>query len=68
MAQKELNMSIKRIREVILANRGGLNNASDAEIMTIWNSLPPEIQKQYEENTKERKGKNAAGNKAESDL
>ena len=61
-------MSIKRIREVILANRGGLNNASDAEIMTIWNSLPPEIQKQYEESTKERKGKNAVGYKAESDL
>jgi len=61
-------MGIKRIREVMLANRGGLSNASDAEIMTIWNSLPGEIQKQYEKSIEERKGKNAAGDKAKSDI
>jgi hypothetical protein len=43
-----------KIREAVLANRGGHENTPDAGIMTIWNSLDPETQKQYLESVEER--------------
>jgi hypothetical protein len=40
-------MEIKKIREAVLANRGGLEVANDEQIMVIWQHLPADIQKQY---------------------
>ena len=39
--------SKSKIRQAILANRGGHQETSDAGIMTIWNSLNPETQQKY---------------------
>jgi len=62
-------MGIKTIRAAILANRGGLAEASDAEIMTIWNALPKEAQKQYQESLKTKgETKDAVGDKTKSNL
>jgi len=36
-----------KIREAILANRGGFARATEGQIMTIWNSLDAETQKKY---------------------
>ena len=56
-----------KIREAILANRGGHEKTSDAGIMTIWNSLGAETQKQYLDSVAERKteggGKKSEGKK-----
>lgn len=63
----------KKIRQAVLANRGGLENATDEQIMIIWQHLPPDVQKQYLDSpvpaqpvqatqvqaVKERKGQNA---------
>jgi len=48
-------ISILQIKKAVLANRGGFENASNAEIMTIWRMLSPETQKQYLESIKEKK-------------
>jgi len=42
-----METDIKTIRKAVLANRGGLEEASDEQIMIIWQSLPADIQKQY---------------------
>ena len=59
---------IKKIREAICANRGGLGKASDSQIMIIWKSLPADVQKQYLESIKGRKVSDAPGNKTKSDI
>ena len=51
--------NIKRIREAVLANRGGLGEASDTQILTIWRSLDEATQNQYTESVK----KEVKGNK-----
>lgn len=61
MADKQ----IKKIREAVCANRGGLDSATDEQIMIIWGSLPADVQKQYLESIKERKGKDATGTRTE---
>lgn len=38
---------IKTIRQAVLTHRGGLQNATDAQILTLWNSLPADVQQQY---------------------
>ena len=43
-----------KIREAILTNRGGFAQATDGQIMTIWNSLDEETRKQYLESVEER--------------
>jgi len=53
-------MEIKKIREAVLANRGGHQESTDEAIMTIWNSLDERTQKTYLESVsipekKERK-------------
>jgi len=45
---------IKAIREAVCANRGGLSEATDGQIMVIWNSLPPNVQKQYFDSVKDK--------------
>lgn len=61
-------MNIKKIREAVCANRGGLAEATDSQIMVIWNSLPPDVQKQYLDSIKERKGQDAVSNPSKRDL
>ena len=36
-----------KIKEAVLANHGGFDGASDAQIMTIWHSLEPAVQQRY---------------------
>lgn len=57
---------IKKIREAVCANRGGLSDATDSQIMTIWKSLPADVQKQYLESIKGRKESDAPGDKTKS--
>lgn len=42
-----MNKNIKIIRTVILANHGGLQDASDHAILTVWNSLDADTQNRY---------------------
>ena len=64
MAKKQ----IERIRQAILANRGGLKEATDEQIITIFNSLDSETQKQYLSSIEEGKGKDAVSDKTKSNL
>ena len=59
--------NIKKIKEAVLANRGGLGEASDTQILTIWRSLDEATQNQYTESVKmEVKGnKNALNHTAQ---
>lgn len=59
---------MKEIREAVCANRGGLEEATDSQIMTIWNSLDKATQTKYIESIKERKGQDAPGNKPQSKI
>jgi len=39
--------NIKEIRAAVLKNRGGLDSATDPEIMTVWRSLNKNTQQEY---------------------
>jgi hypothetical protein len=39
--------SIEKIREAVCRNRGGLEEATDSQILQIWNSLDEDTQKKY---------------------
>ena len=39
--------NIKKIRDAIVKNRGGLGQATDDQILAIWNSLDEQTQKKY---------------------
>ena len=55
-------MDIELIRKAVTKHRGGLETASDSQIMIIWNSLDEETQEKYLQAVKparERKGKDA---------
>jgi len=43
------------IRAAVLRNRGGLEKATDSQIMIIWDSLTAKTQKQYLDSVKEEK-------------
>lgn len=67
-------MGMGVIRQAVLANRGGLQNASDSEIMAIWNSLDEQTKEKYLQSInkpaataagRERKDKDAPGNPTE---
>ena len=54
---------MEQIRAGICKNRGGLKDATDSQIMLIWNSLGPETQKQYFDSIKqERSDSDAVSN------
>ena len=61
MADKQ----IKKIREAVLANRGGLQKATDGQIMIIWSHLPADIQKQYLDLIKAEDGRQKADSRRE---
>jgi hypothetical protein len=70
-----MDMDMETIRKAILKHRGGLEEATDGQIMTIWLSLDSTTQQEYLKKvqppvrnktsissngaSKERKGKNA---------
>ena len=56
-----MKAKFEKIKASVLKNRGGLSGASDSEIMTIWNSLTPETQKQYLESVKNKEASDATG-------
>lgn len=58
-------MDMKEIREAVTANRGGLEGASDNEILRIWSTLDKTVQEKYQEKIK-RKEKNAVSTGAKS--
>jgi hypothetical protein len=39
--------TMAEIRAAILANRGGHQQSTDDQLMTLWRSLPQEVQQQY---------------------
>lgn len=47
--------TIKTIRAAVTKNRGGLAEATDAQLMKLWTSLADDVQKQYLDSVKERK-------------
>lgn len=57
-----LMTDIKKIREAIIANRGGLETASDGEIMSLWTQLDEKTQRQYLERIKPAPAKKGAEN------
>ena len=52
-------IDIKKIREAVIKNRGGWENAMDEEIMTIWRSLDAETQQKYLNSIKTKEKNNA---------
>ena len=46
----------KIIKAAILKNRGGFENASDGQIMTIWSALGDDTKAAYLETVKTTKG------------
>ena len=58
-------MSKQEIRRAVLANRGGLEEATDAQVAAIWMSLDTDTQIQYLasiKNQHKKKGKSDAAN------
>lgn len=45
---------IEQIRAAVCKNRGGLKDATESQILIIWDSLLPDTQKQYLDSIKER--------------
>jgi hypothetical protein len=60
------------IRKAICRNRGGLENATDEQIMSLWNSLDPQTQEFYLQSldtfTKGKDVINAARNESKSTI
>lgn len=52
-------MDIKTIRKAVISNRGGWEQASDEQILTLWNGLDEDTQQKYLSDI-EPKGKNHA--------
>ena len=53
--------TLEQKRQVILANCGGLEAATDAQILTIWSQLSPEAKESYQAKTKPAKPKATKG-------
>lgn len=57
-----MDKNIKIIRKCITARHGGMETASDGQILTVWNALTPAAQRQYlDEQGTERKKEDAPG-------
>lgn len=39
--------SLPQIRRAILAHHGGHQEATDHQLLTIWQALPPDVQERY---------------------
>lgn len=51
--------TIDEIREAICKNRGGWENESNRAIMKLWNSLTPQVRRQYLDSIKKDGDKDA---------
>lgn len=58
-------MGFNLIKKAVLKNRGGLENATDSELMTIWRSLDIETQDKYLATIKGEKNADTAGKKSD---
>lgn len=47
---------IKKIREVICKHHGGLEQATDGQILTVFNALEPSVQERYLKKETKTKG------------
>lgn len=64
-----MKIKMEEIRKVILKHHGGLQEATDAQIKVVWNSLPKDVQERYLlENKQEGKVKDAVSDKSKSDI
>jgi len=50
--KKSKNLLDPKIKQMVCANHGGMDNASDAAILNLWNRLGPDVQKRYAEKQK----------------
>jgi len=50
-------MVIKTIRRAVCKNHGGFGNATDAQIMKLWNMLPDETRKRELQSVKDERKK-----------
>ena len=57
-------MSMNLIRAAILKNRGGLEKATDTELLVIWRSLDIATQDKYLKSLKGEKDADSAGKKS----
>ncbi len=46
---------IKKIRSAIMANHGGFDDATDSQIMSVWQELDLETRTRYLDNLKGKK-------------
>ena len=54
--------NIKQIRSAVEANRGGLTNVTDSQIMRLWRSLDEATQQKYLDSVKQKGVKNWGAN------
>jgi len=52
------------IKQAVLANHGGMTDATDDQIFATWHSLDTETQLKYLNNSKQKEKANATGNKS----
>lgn len=58
-------MNIKTVRQAVCKNHGGFGNATDAQIMKLWNMLSDETRKRELQSVKdERKKSHAVSHKS----
>ena len=57
-----------KCRQAVEMHHGGFKGASDAQIMTIWNSLDGETKKRYLQDIEERKASDAVSDQAKSNV
>ena len=65
-----IKRTIRHIVTAVKNKRGGLQNATDAEILKIWNAMNPKDQDDYLRDflTKESKVKDAPANRPTTDI
>jgi len=53
---------IDQIRKIVVQHHGGLQDASNQQIMTVWNSLSDDAKKRYMDTEKGKGKTDAVGN------
>ena len=63
-------LDIETIRKAVTKHRGGLKEATDSQIMIIWDSLDEQTKQQYLKKVapKERKGRDAVSTGTKSEV
>ena len=63
-----MKTKMEEIRKSVLKHHGGLQEATDAQIKVVWNSLPKEVQERYLAESEERSKKGAVSDKSKRDI